>query len=382
MPRDAGVIDLGDVVLLPGLINAHTHLEFSDLREPLGQPGTPLPDWIRAVLAERKRANRDAPRAIEMGLQESLQHGVTTVGEIATLSAASYLDTSPRPQLMAFHEAIGFSALRTDSVLADVRRRLESAVEYDDGSLTMGLSPHAPYTVHPQLLVRLVELAGAKRLPIAMHLAESPQELQLLDGGDGPFRVLLEERSMWDPSAIAAGARVLGYLQELSKAPRALVIHGNYLSAEEIEFLAQRRDSLSVVYCPRTHKFFQHRPYPLQTLLSAGVRVALGTDSRASNPDLSLLGEMRQVANVHRDVAPQEIVRMATLAGAEALGLEAVVGSLTPGKRADFTTLRCDAAGSDPYEPIFVDHQPPVQTWLGGRSIGDSLGPTTAPATL
>ncbi len=125
-----------------------------------------------------------------------------------------------------------------------------------------------------------------------MHLAESPEELRLLSHGDGPFRDLLADRSMWDESAIPAGTRPLDYLRMLAAAPKALVVHGNYLSAEELQFLATHAASMSLVYCPRTHGFFEHSPYPLRQALDLGVRVAIGTDSRASNPDLSLLAEL------------------------------------------------------------------------------------------
>ena len=131
-------------------------------------------------------------------------------------------------------------------------------------SCSRGISPHAPYTVHPGLLKRLVALAVEKKLPVAMHLAESREELELLATGTGPFRDLLVDRSMWDTEAIPLGSTPLDYLRTLAEAPRALVIHGNNLSDEEIGFLAAHRERMSVVYCPRTHAYFGHDPYPLE----------------------------------------------------------------------------------------------------------------------
>jgi cytosine/adenosine deaminase-related metal-dependent hydrolase len=187
-PQLGPVTDLGDVVLMPGLVNAHTHLEFSRLEAPLANPGVGLPSWIRQVIADRGRRDRDAAAALAAGLKESLAAGVTTLGEIAT---APFVDYPPahEPQPFAVHllEAIGFSTGRIDSVFTDLRRRLDAAQ-----SRRVGLSPHAPYTVHPQLLERIVGLAAERAVPVAMHLAESAEELELLATGEGEFRTLLE----------------------------------------------------------------------------------------------------------------------------------------------------------------------------------------------
>lgn len=346
-PDRGPVTDLGDVVLLPGLVNAHTHLEFSSLAKPLGTPGMSLPAWIRTVIADRGRGDRDAAASIAAGLHESAAAGVTMIGEIATSPTALY-DVEQAPRSLLFQEAIGFSAGRVDSVAAEMERRVDAA------GMTAGISPHAPYTVHPQLLTRLVDMAISKQLPIAMHLAESREELQLLRDGAGPFQELLAERSMWDGAAIPRGSRPLDYLKQLARAPRSLAIHGNYFDAEEIAFSATHRDRMSVVYCPRTHAYFEHEPYPLATMLDAGVRVAFGTDSRASNPDLNLLSEVQYLASRFPQIDPATLLRMATLDAAESLGLGDRVGSLAVGKRAELMTVRCGDDFHDPYVPLFA----------------------------
>ena len=364
---DGPVQDLGDVVLMPGLVNAHTHLEFSDLTRPLGQPGISLSAWIRQIIGERHRSDRRAEPSIAAGLSDSLLCGVTALGEIATGDVSRYA-SSRRPRLTLFQEAIGFSAGRVESVAADVLRRLE-ATPGDLNSAIVGISPHAPYTVHPELLQRLVDVAVARDLPLAMHLAESQEELQLLADGTGPLRQLLEDRSMWDPDAIPRRTSVLDYLQTLARAPRALVIHGNYLTTDEIALLGRQRATMSVVYCPRTHAYFQHAAYPLPQLLAGGARVALGTDSRASSPDLNLLAEMRAVASRFSAIAPEEIVRMATIEGAVALGLDRLLGSLAPGKFADLAAISCDPASSDPYEAVVAPDSTVRGVWLRGQPI-------------
>ena len=370
--------DLGDTVLMPGLVNAHTHLEFSHRTTPLGEPGIRLPDWIRLVIAERTRTPQAAEQRIAKGLAESLQHGVTTVGEIATTDWPSRLATDKLPSMVRFEEVIGFSWARADSVARAIESRWSPPHRTTDRwpgqgkDWLPGLSPHAPYTVHPRLVERLVDLSIRCNLPVAMHLAESAEELQFLRDGDGPLRDLLQERGMWDRMAIPRGSRPLDYLQHLARTPRALVIHGNYLHSEEIEWMAQHGRALSVVYCPRTHTYFQHAPYPLPEMLAKGVRVVLGTDSRASNPDLSLLEEMREVARKHPRVDDEQIVRMGTLLGAEALGLQQTIGSITPGKWANLTAIPCGADCNDPYEAVVRDEKKPSTTWLQGHRVRPS----------
>ena len=203
-----------------------------------------------------------------------------------------------------------------------------------------------------------------------MHLAESREELELLRDGTGPFRELLDERSMWDPQAIPRGSRPLDYLRMLADAPRALVIHGNYLDDEELAFLGANRERMSLVYCPRTHAYFFHPPYPLGRALAAGVHVALGTDSRASNPDLSLLEEMRFVMRSHPAIGPYSILHMGTLAGAEALGRDGQVGSIAVGKLANLVAVPIpnDASGGpeELLRRVFTDDTTPSSVYLAG----------------
>ena len=363
----SSIEDLGDVVLMPGLVNAHSHLEFSLLDEPLGVPGMPLCEWIRLVISHRKQSRHDSLSGVAHGLRQSASQGVTWVAEIAPGGSCSYQELDSGVNLTLLEEVIGFSGARRESALEDVRSRLHRSCRPPIAS--RGVSPHAPYTVHPQLVEQLVELARPAGRPVAMHLAESLEELQLLATGEGPFRELLEERSMWDPAAIERNTRPLHYLELLSRAPRALVIHGNFLDTEEIDFLATRRDRMSVIYCPRTHAYFEHPRYALPAMAEAGLQIAIGTDSRASNPDLSLLEELRYIAKVFPELPPSTIVEMGTLGGAKALGCDQLIGSITAGKRADLTLVAIEPSESDPYEAILQAAPPPGRTWLGGHEF-------------
>jgi cytosine/adenosine deaminase-related metal-dependent hydrolase len=370
------VRDLGDVAIVPGFINAHTHLEFSDLSAPIGGPGMPLPDWIGHVVAHRRTAKDDGRAAISLGLNECLARGTTTLGEIATSDGqqiASRYSDSPISSVV-FRESKASRADRVPAAIAEAELFLDSVP--DSANLLPALSPHAPYTVHPGLLEGMLDLARRFEAPLAMHLAESREELELLETGSGPFRARLERLDAWDPAADARYPRILNYLERLATAPRALVAHGNYLSEVEIDFLAERAERMSVVYCPRTHAFFGHDTYPLAAMFAAGVTMALGTDSRASNPDLSLFEEMRFAAERHSAVSPARVLELGTLSGARALGLANKTGSLTTGKLANLAIVGpLYSRSRDPHEALFAPGSRVLETWIQGRSASEAKPP-------
>jgi cytosine/adenosine deaminase-related metal-dependent hydrolase len=241
-------------------------------------------------------------------------------------------------------------------------------------SLVGGISPHAPYSVAPQLFRDLVEHARTSRVPLAVHLAETPDELELLANGSGPLVDLFSESGFWRSDAIPRGTIPLHYLWLMDSLPRALIIHGNYLTAEECDFLAGK-PNLTVVYCPRTHAHFRHEPHPWIELQKRGAHVALGTDSRASNPDLSLWNEVQFLRSRFPQVAPATLLELATQAGASALGLGWRVGTLTPGKAADMTLVRLAGDEQDnPYERLLDPASQPVETMRDGYWISLPIG--------
>lgn len=344
-------VDLGNVAVIPGLVNAHTHLEFSTLDEPLlCEKSTSFADWIRAVLRWRTQREATSPDthqiAVAKGLVESDHHGTTLLGEIATQQfwPGPYHATGLKG--VRFLELIGLSDDRIEDLLQQANTYLSEAGETPPG-WQAGLSPHAPYTVGWRLLNQVVQISQRLRAPVAMHLAETFEEIQLLSAHSGPLVELLSERGLWDPSAIPRGVEPLAYLELLSQTHRALVIHGNYLQPPEWEFLTKHRERMTVVYCPRTFAYFGHRQYPLEEMLRRGVHVAVGTDSRASNPDLSLFDELKFLRRQHPEVDLKTILRLGTKHGAQALGCE---------KMARETTVVAlpDADLSDPYELLFA----------------------------
>lgn len=349
--RAPDAIDLGNVALIPGLVNAHTHLEFSDLGAPV-LPARPFTAWIRALVSVRRGRPTPAADSIAAGLRESLAAGSAVVGEILTATSedlasacAAARDDHPS-RLFAFREILGLPASRIADQLAQARVHLQAASL--PAGVTPGLSPHAPYSVHPDLVRGCVELCREMSAPLAMHLAETRAELELLDRATGEFVEMLTAFGVWQPDAIPRGSRPLDYLRMLAPLPRALVVHGNYLEDDERRFVAEH-PHLTVVYCPRTHAFFGHDPHPWRELLERGASVAVGTDSRGSNPDLSLWRELQFLRTRFPETDPAVILERGTLAGARALGCDMDFGSLAPGKRAALCAICLPERDGDAY---------------------------------
>ncbi len=371
--------DCGDVAIMPGLVNAHSHLELSCYDMPLGEPGMRFPAWINALVTLRRQqvaaaddlGRADRQRSVEKGLRESVQAGVTTVADVATWDAGELPAARPSMRHCLLRELIGMSA---DTVARNVTVAHEHLRQRDvpSGDRDYGLSPHAPYSTALDLVEQAVRLSRHHGSMVAMHLAESEEELELLNNGGGLFREVLEALGAWTDRTFSAGLRPLDYLQRLRAAPRALIIHGNYLSLAEWQVLAEERETMSVVYCPRTHHFFRHARYPLGRLLLSGVQVAIGTDSCASSPDVNLLEELRFAARLHADVAPRQLLYMGTLGAAKALGYDQSMGSLQCGKLADLAVVRLGAGNSfadDPYSALLDDGSHVCATYYRGRPV-------------
>jgi cytosine/adenosine deaminase-related metal-dependent hydrolase len=353
-------VDLGSVAVLPGLVNAHTHLDLSGAREKI----PPAPDftaWLRGVIAYRRsRAPEDVQGDIREGLAECLRFGTTLVGDISG-DGGSWDALADAPlRAVVFRELLGLPADRAARAGADAVTWL--VVHQPTPTCRPGVSPHAPYSVRCSLFLWAATLG----CPAAVHLAESAAEVYLLGHRRGPFVPFLRELGVWAPDGLAEDAEhVLRLFNGLSP---ALFVHGNFLHPE-----APIPANGSVVYCPRTHAAFRHPPHPWRAFLARGVRVALGTDSLASNPDLDLLAEARFLHRHFPDVPGETLLRMATLSGAEALGWAEETGSLTPGKSADLVAVPLpERDEADPHRLVLGAELPVAKVlfrgrWAGGR---------------
>ncbi|MEE2642281.1 MAG: amidohydrolase family protein [Planctomycetota bacterium] len=340
--RPDGEIAEHEGLLVPGLVNAHTHLEFSDLQQPLGMPqqgdsgdgmvSCPVDfvSWVGQVMQyRRQRPPETTFDNIRKGLEESIRGGVCAIGEISTFDWSSMIE--PASRVVDFRELIGFRKEQTEQIVHLAESHLQTARPQ---AVEAGLSPHAPYSLNTDALENAVRLSRQKKIPLAMHLAETQPELELLSGHRGPFFDLLNRLDLWTETNFPKQTTPLHFLRRLAEAYRAVVVHGNYLSDAELDFLAANQQRLRLVFCPRTHAYFGHENYPLESIRKKGIELALGTDSRASNPDLSIWREMEFLLNRYPQLEPAAILRMGTIHGARALGMDAELGSLEPGRRA------------------------------------------------
>ncbi len=355
----AGIVvrDLGNQIVFPRLINAHTHLEFSSLAAPFGAQ-TGFPGWVREVIKWRQLREEQRPvkghlEAIESGMEESWNAGSGLLGEIA--STPWPVDAYRKcGKVQLFLEQLGVLPGQAEERLRLLSERLAALADRGPG-WELGLSPHAPYSLSEALFSGILQIAREQSLPVAMHLAETREEVDWLAGAGNGFQILQEKlgvpaHQQWRP-------KVGWILEQLTLAPRALVVHGNFLEPTHWESLAANRDKMSLVHCPRTHLHFRHPPFPLVEILRAGVRVAVGTDSRASNPDLSLLEELRTLRQAFPELEPAEIFSLGTSAGAEALGFQGRFGVIRAGASPELLTVAGpDAELHDPYAWL-LDHR-------------------------
>lgn len=284
-------------------MNLHAHLELSQIAAPFECPSgvsrQTTANWIGEILRFRRSPVYNARKGIERGLQR--QELIETTSLIADIvpnrcPAFSQHYISGSAEVFPFAELIAWKPEQAET-------------EWKALPDCYGLSPHAPHTVCPELLEKAVQSGK----PLAMHLAETPEELQLLRDHSGPLLEMMRQADPdYDPKKTLPGKRPMDYLQLLAAAPLSLIIHGNYLAADEMRFLAGHRETMIVVYCPRSHAYFRHSAYPLRQMLDLGVCVALGTDSTASSPDLSMAAEVRFAAAQHPAVPPETINRLAS----------------------------------------------------------------------
>jgi cytosine/adenosine deaminase-related metal-dependent hydrolase len=370
-------VDLGDAILLPGLINAHSHLDYTDMSGL--PPQKQFPDWIKGLLALKAASSyTDYADAWLRGAKMLLRNGTTTVADIEAVPELLPEVWSSTPlRVVSFLEMTGVKSRRKpEEILHEAAAKLRSLSPRRG---FVGLSPHALYSTTPSLLRLTADMARRRRWRLTMHAAESIDEFEMYAHRRGPmFDWLRKQRDMSDcgvgtPVACLEEYGLLG--------PNFLAIHANYLEDRDVAALA--RSHASVAHCPRSHAYFGHQPFPFRQLAAAGVNVCLGTDSLASvkvtgraKPELNMFEEMRAFAASERGLAPSAIVRMATQAGARALGWQDRLGALFPQAAADLIALpfsgKLEEAGA-----AVVHHTGPVSaSMIDGQWI---LPPCSSP---
>ncbi len=334
------VHDHGDGVILPGLVNTHIHLEFSALAGSI-PPQATLPAWLAQAMAGMAAST---PAAVDRGIQEAIaalrRFGTALVGEVSNSGRSLPWLLADGLPFRYFYECLGFDLLRDGPLETDFPFLADPRLT----RLPVSAAAHAPYSVSGPLFGRIAAWNRSRQRPGSVHLAESPEEQRFLHHGDGPLRELLEQRGRWYEGYQPPDCPSAIYLDRLGfwQGP-CLAVHGVHLSGEERCLLARRGVFLAL--CPRSNLHTGVGRPDAAALYRAGIKLSLGTDSLASAPDVNLFQEMKLLADSCPEIPWPDLLAMATLHGAEALGRGQEFGSLSPGKRAAILYLPLPADG-------------------------------------
>jgi aminodeoxyfutalosine deaminase len=368
--RAEEIIDLGEVILLPGLINAHCHLDYTDMAGNLPPPKT-FTDWISLITAAKSNwSYSEYAHSWLHGAHMLLKTGTTTVADIEAMPELlpEVWDATPL-RVFSFLEMTGIRAKR------DPKEILREAVEKIDSLAharsSASLSPHAPYSTLPELLRLSAELARKKKWRLTTHIAESEQEFEMFMRGQGHMHDWLK-RNDRDNSDCGLGSPVKHFERQKMLGENLIAIHVNFLARGDAALLGKRR--VHVVHCPRSHAYFRHPPFLRERLANAGVNICLGTDSLATvrkngkqKLELNMFDEMRQLAASDSTISPTEILRLATVNGARALGLAGQIGELSENASADLIAIPFDGKIVDAYD-VVLNHSDNVSaSMIDGR---------------
>jgi len=350
------VRDLGEAVIIPGLVNAHTHVELSFMNGVPPAGGTFM-TWLRDLVARRPGVDAvAAAEAASKAIETIVQRGTVAVGDIANGAWVAPLLARSGLRGLAFHEIFGFAASDTESILDAAAQRLETIDAHPEvlaarDRFTTVLTPHAAHTTSFSLLKALGGRAVASGEVLSIHVAETEEESQLLRDGTGPFKDFLIERGAWDPAFKAPGQTPVGYLERLGVlTPRTLAVHCVHLDHQDLSRLQAR--GVTVVTCPRSNQRLGVGKAPVPKLLSSGIPVALGTDSLATAPDVDVFTEVAHLRQEHPGLSPAAALRIATLNGARALGMAHDLGSIEEGKLAALAVVGLNDPNDDPQEAV------------------------------
>lgn len=366
-------VELGNAALVPGLVNAHAHLELTVMRGLLA--GLSFFTWIRTLTAARADVlgDDDLLDSARLGVLEGLRAGVTTCGDTASGHAAFEAMRELGMRGIAYREVFGPEAAQCAASMDELRAAVGAMRARETPLVRVGVSPHAPYSVSDALFAAAAVYAREEGLPLATHVAESEDESRLVVHGDGEFAGYLRGRGI---PVFQRGRSPVALLERCGVlAPNALLIHCVRADADDIDTIA--RHGAAVAHCPVSNAWFGHGDAPLDELLAARVRVGLGSDSMASNTRMDVLMEARLARVAQRErgrsrIDARRALELATLGGARALGLDSETGSLDPGKKADFAAFALTqplGATRDPAEALLAlpDGAPAALVVVAGR---------------
>jgi aminodeoxyfutalosine deaminase len=323
-------------------------------------------DFLQRTRIDPDEMTRKVSHAVALEVEQCLRFGVTSIGDISRQCATTRpLLNRSALRVVSYGE---IQAMAQRRVLLEERLQTALDDQWASDRLRVGLTPHAPYSVEVPIYQRCLAIARERGLPLATHLAETPDERAFLMEHSGPFRGLWDAWLTWDdqvptyPAGPIEMATAIGLLDYPT-----LLAHVNYANDDELDLLSRGR--ASVVYCPRTHAYFGHPPHRFREMLARGINVAVGTDSCASSPNLNLVNDLRLIHRLYPDLPAETLWEMATINGARAIGISDEVGSLTVGKRADFIIF--PVSSDQPLREILENPSLlPNGVWINGQAIG------------
>lgn len=338
---DGPTRDLGQVALLPGLVNAHVHLELSWLRNRV-PPANAFTSWVKQLFAARGASMErpDDPRVLEAAAdaaKEARAAGTSAVGDIGNSLASVQPIVSSGMRGLVFHELLGFRETTGDLVARTGSARDAASRVHE--RVRVSVAPHAPYSVSAELFQAIRAEVDRSAVPFtSVHVGESPEEMELLAAGTGEWVQLLRWIGAWRDDWQAPGTGPVEYLDALGVIDaRTMTVHGVQLADESLDRLRARGATL--VTCPRSNQWVGVGVPPIERFYEAGVPVAIGTDSLASVEDLNLFSELKAMRWLAPRVPASRFLESATLVGARALGLDSDLGSLAPGKLAEIVAV-------------------------------------------
>ncbi|MEE8133559.1 MAG: amidohydrolase family protein [Gemmatimonadales bacterium] len=363
-PPDADVHTFEDCVLLPGLINAHTHLELHGLQGRVEEAD--FFDWIRGIKIAKEELSEEAfGEAARAGVRDTWRWGVTTVADTGTSGATVYALSELGGHGVYYHEAISPDPSAVEAVFAGFEVQVNVLRNVAGAGVSVGVSAHAPYSAHEDLYRRVVDLADRASLPLAGHVAESLAETAFVTQGQGPFADLWRSRGLDLPAPRRSPVQFAAD-QGLLR-PEMLAIHVVQVDDEDVALLAAL--GAAVVSCPRSNVRHGHGPPPLVRLVDAGVRVGLGTDSIVSVGSVDMLAEARAACALE-GITPEIALYLLTRGAASALGLDQSTGALVPGHRGDLCVVDVAEVGEvDGAEAVLHERARVTATVVGGRFV-------------
>jgi cytosine/adenosine deaminase-related metal-dependent hydrolase len=324
---------LHNAVLLPGLINLHSHIELPPLLESVR--AKTFPDWIINLIRAKKDLSKQNYRsATKININTLIHTGTTTVGEICTHGVSPALLKQAGLRAVVYHEIISMDPVQGAHWEPPPGLPSRSSL-----LIQVGFSPHTPYTVSQAALRAISRLSKKKGIRVAMHIAESKEEIRLLQRKKSGLEELYRFAG-WDIGWAPQGDSSIEYLKGIGfLSPNLLAVHAVQVTGKDINWI--RKSRVSIAHCPRSNKETGVGKMQLKKFIDSDITVGLGTDSLASSPTLNMWDEMRYAYHIHRQsgVSAEDIFRFATINGAKALGLDKEIGTIEPGKKADMIAV-------------------------------------------